>query len=1222
MRQMFLSSRHGLRRLFWLANLLLAVFLCLGLWFSYQSHLRYAQERAANTALTIDRTLSGMLDQIDLLLVSVQDELEVGLAHGKIESGKVDALIERLVRNVQGVNTVRYSDIDGQVAANTGFPAMSPANNYSDRDYFRILRDRPDVGMVNSQPLIGRTSGRPGIVFGRAYRKPDGSFAGTVIVSIDTARISGLFSALELGERSVLRFFDQNYSSLVRYPDYDDKSRIGSAVNPAVVEQLQSGLTKYVLIRVSRSDGIRRIYAGRKLELHPYLVEVGFSVEDELWPWRRQLILALGMMLIFAALTGAAARQLQRNWRNKEEAFLTLEATLEATDNGILVVNYAGKVLHRNNSFNQMWGIPEELANSRDEEAILNHVLDQLCDPDKFKLDVQSAYKNAESEALYVVEFKDGRVFERSSRVMEKNGKLAGRVWSFRDVSERKRIEALLNFIVQRAWVGAGGDFLPALTKYLGAMLAVDYVYIGKLFDDQKMVETVAYYARGEISEAISYALEGTPCKNIVGRELTLYREGVQQLFPADLCLVEMQAESYLGMPLWDSAGRPIGLISVLDTRPMENIDLVKAALRLVAASVALELERQSEEKALREERDRAQGYLDTVESIIVVLDNTGRIVRVNRKACQLMGWDESELIGQSWFERCLPQPEGRNQVYQVFQKMMAGSLENLEYHENDIVTRTGERRSIAWHNSVLRGDGASILGSLSAGEDITERKQRAAELEIYRQHLEELVDVRTNALLLAKDAAEEASRAKSIFLANMSHELRTPLNAILGFSRLLERNAEIGGDGRHQLSIINRSGQHLLALINDVLEISRIEAGHTRTRDVVFRLDLLLNELEEMIRGHAENKGLALVFELADGLPSYAQGDAHHLKQVLINLLGNAVKYTTQGQISLLVSPKEGGVRFAVSDTGPGIAIEDQQRIFHAFYQTELGISRGEGTGLGLAISLEYARLMGGELSVESQLGQGSQFVLEIPLLAATAPAQDPDISPGMIIGLAEEIGHPRILVVDDLADNRQLLCDLLEMVGFDVQSADDGGQAIEAFVRWQPQLIWMDMRMPILDGNEATKQIRALPGGREVKIVMLTASAFEEDRLAALAAGCDDIVHKPLEEARIFAVMEKLLDLRYVYETAMPAVAFSVASDDLPDMPEGLLEELKVAAAELDLDNVRNIVRQIAETHASLGQELTILLESFRFDLIVERCNSLLAHTASCRYLEGVIQ
>lgn len=415
--------------------------------------------------------------------------------------------------------------------------------------------------------------------------------------------------------------------------------------------------------------------------------------------------------------------------------------------------------------------------------------------------------------------------------------------------------------------------------------------------------------------------------------------------------------------------------------------------------------------------------------------------------------------------------------------------------------------------------------------QDVTELKDKEAELVRHRDSLERLVEDRTAELLIAKQAAESATIAKSVFLSNMSHELRTPLNAILGFSELMERDTSIAESARRRLGMINRAGKHLLSLINDVLEISRIEAGHAAVEQAPFDLMDLLSSVEEMIRPRAESKGLAFVVLHDSSLPTAVLGDASHLKQVLINLLGNASKYTDQGRVQFHV--KRGSddmICFEVTDTGVGISAEDQEKLFQPFYQTPTAIAKGEGTGLGLAISQEYTRLMRGRLEVRSQPGQGSVFTLTVPLPVSSL-ALAPH-STRRVLRLEPGQGEIKILLVDDKSDNLALVSELISEAGFSIRTATNGQQAMDVFASWQPHLIWMDMRMPVMDGYEATHRIRQMPGGDRVKIVALTASAFEEDRPPILAAGCDDLVRKPLEEERLFSIMGQLLGLRYCYD------------------------------------------------------------------------------------------
>ncbi|MDD5175420.1 MAG: response regulator [Sterolibacterium sp.] len=463
--------------------------------------------------------------------------------------------------------------------------------------------------------------------------------------------------------------------------------------------------------------------------------------------------------------------------------------------------------------------------------------------------------------------------------------------------------------------------------------------------------------------------------------------------------------------------------------------------------------------------------------------------------------------------------------------------------------------------------------------------------------------NLRRNEQLLAaaKDAAEAANRAKSVFLANMSHELRTPLNAILGFAQLMEHDARIPEDDRHNLQTINKSGRHLLSLINDILEISKIEAGRLQVTPGTVDLPGLLQTLTESMALRAHEKGLRLRFELPPDLPHHIETDVAKLRQILLNLLSNAVKFTRQGEIVLsarVVSSfnRQAVLEFAVYDTGVGIAADELERIFRAFYQTEAGIRQGEGTGLGLTISREYARLLGGELTAESTLGQGSVFELKLPAVIQEQPAA---VTPhGRVTGLTPGQPAYRILIAEDDPVNQEVLKMWLEDVGFDVKVAGDGKQAVEIFRQWQPHFIWMDIRMPVMDGFEATRTIRALPGGETIPILAFTASAFEEDRKAILEAGCNDVMTKPLEEDRLFGLMARYLNAHFEYEEA-PSADGPVA--DFGVLSEADRSRLGEAVRMLDVEMAQSIAGELENDYPAVANRLRELLDRYDFDAIL---------------------
>ncbi|WP_077037595.1 histidine kinase dimerization/phospho-acceptor domain-containing protein [Pelomonas sp. KK5] len=437
---------RGLWRVVWLANGLFALALALGLWVSHGLHLQHARERAENTSLTLGRSLGGMLDQIDLLLSAVGNELEQQLQRpgGRVDAAAINATMERLVAGVPGLNTLRFSDAEGEVRAGDGLPRGSGAVQLAGRDYFLRLREPGANAMLGQGPLVSRTNGKPVLVFARRYLDGRGQFAGVVYASVELARFPALFGELQLGAHpSVSLISDGDFVMLARHPMPSDNETLGRRMRHGqVLQALREGTAAATLTITSPTDGIERIVSLRKLDARPYWVSVGLATREALAPWREQCVLAALVMAVFALLTGLAGWQLRRTWRRQGRTLTTLHGTLEATDNGLLVVDRHRRVLHGNQRFARMWRLPEPQPGASD-AMTLKPALDQLVDPALLLEDLEAAQLEARGRELpRALRFKDGRVFESCAHPMLlPNGRAGGLVWSFRDVSERVQRE-------------------------------------------------------------------------------------------------------------------------------------------------------------------------------------------------------------------------------------------------------------------------------------------------------------------------------------------------------------------------------------------------------------------------------------------------------------------------------------------------------------------------------------------------------------------------------------------------------------------------------------------------------------------------------------------------------------------------------------------------------------------------------------------------------------
>jgi signal transduction histidine kinase/DNA-binding NarL/FixJ family response regulator len=480
----------------------------------------------------------------------------------------------------------------------------------------------------------------------------------------------------------------------------------------------------------------------------------------------------------------------------------------------------------------------------------------------------------------------------------------------------------------------------------------------------------------------------------------------------------------------------------------------------------------------------------------------------------------------------------------------------------------------------------AVILILLMVGATIFSRALRSSIAA--NAELEQRVVERTSELQEAKDAAEEANRYKSHFLANMSHELRTPLNAVLGYAQILRYDRTLDERQVAGLTTIQQSGEHLLALINDILDLAKIEVGKLDLVPATVDLAPFLRVIADIIRIKAEQKKLIFRYEVSPDLPDTIWADPQRLREILLNLLDNAVKFTDQGTVTLRVEVIDSGsaiepgptcnLRFAIEDTGIGIPADQIERIFRPFEQVGEAQRRVEGTGLGLAISRQLVRLMGGELLVESDVGQGSRFWFELALPVVDAIGANQPVSPPITGYTGPQY---RLLIVDDIGANRTMLVQLLASLGFDIVEATNGQEALALAQARPPDLVVLDMRMPLMDGLEVARRLRQIPGLHEMPIIAVSASASKADQTKSLEVGADAFVPKPIQLDVLLSEIGRLLQLTWLYERELGGLVLP-GSIEAPSLEAPPSEELELLY-ELAL---LGKMRQIRERAASLEQ------------------------------------
>ncbi|MET0006495.1 MAG: AAA family ATPase [Candidatus Thiodiazotropha sp. 6PLUC4] len=691
-------------------------------------------------------------------------------------------------------------------------------------------------------------------------------------------------------------------------------------------------------------------------------------------------------------------------------------------------------------------------------------------------------------------------------------------------------------------------------------------------------------------------------------------------MFGSDSYIAEHQTRSLLCLPIVYQ-GKLSGLPYLennlsSDVFTLNHLELLKAlasqaAISIENATLYAELENKIAE--LRESEQKFRVIFDETFQFIGVIDVNGKLLQANRTSLQFAGIKSEQVVGKDFWDT--PWWTHSTQLQKKLKRAVQQAAKgNLVRFEATHTSPDGQPTYVDFSVKPVIDDEGKVVLLIPEGRDITERKKAEDELMRYKEHLEVTVEQRTEELRLARDEAESANTAKSTFLANMSHELRTPLNAILGFSHMMQRDKNLSKDQHETLNIINNSGEHLLKLINDVLEIAKIEAGKLQLDIATFDLHILVREVSDMMGLRAQQKGLQLALDQSSDFPRYIKGDEARLRQILVNLVSNAVKFTDDGGVTIRLGIKDNNHRhliIEVKDTGPGISKADQEKLFEPFEQLHEGKMQ-IGTGLGLSIVQHTIKLMQGEITIESDLGKGSLFHVELPLTAAeeTEIVQLDDKSQGEVIGLAAGEPSYRILIAEDQRDNQLLLVKLMRNINMKVKVANNGEECVEIFKQWKPDLIWMDRRMPVMDGVEATRRIRHMRDGKQVRIVAVTASAFKEQEPELIDAGIDDYIRKPFLIKDIYESLAQQLGLKFIYrkENKKDRESQKILTPQLLHaISEDQREALRLAVVSLDSDSINAIISRIAATESELGQVLSRLANEFDYPTILSSIEAL---------------
>lgn len=868
--------------------------------------------------------------------------------------------------------------------------------------------------------------------------------------------------------------------------------------------------------------------------------------------------------------------------RKQVEKTLQLQAAaMTAATDGIGILNQQGEYVSLNQAHAQIFGYDnaaqllgqnwQALYETREYQRLLEDSLPLLS---------QQGYCRTEAQGLR----RDGSTFPHEVSITLLPG--GERICIVRDITERKQAEAALR---------ESQHFVQRIAEASPNLLYIfDLTEQRNVYTNREMAAFLGYTA-----EQI-YAMGKNILPTLIHPEdlarLPAYFQQIQNAADGEIFEIEYRVRDANGE--WHTLlGR--------ETPFARTADGMVTQLLGTATDIT---ERQQIEAALQESEQRYELATRAAKVGVWEWNLQTNEFYIDPTIKAILGYTEAEIANDLNHWTTYIHPDDQSVVLAAADAHLAGV--SPEYRvEHRMLHKDGSIRWIIVRGQAIRDAQGKGIRMVGTNTDITERK---------------LAEI---ALQEAKEAADAANRAKSTFLANMSHELRSPLNAILGFAQLMSNSVTLPRQYQNNLRIIHNSGEHLLTLINQVLDLSKIEAGRITLNETTFNLHHLLREVEDMFRLKADENGLQLGFNCAADVPHTIQTDEIKLRQVLINLLSNAIKFTSAGSVVVNVASQRRNDRreveenensldrkitlhFEIKDTGCGIAADELESIFEAFVQSQSGVQSQNGTGLGLPITRKFIQLMGGEITVKSQVKLGTTFTFDIQAQVIDVTPSTAQTTPCRVIALTPNQPHYRILIVDDQVENRQLLIQLLNPLGFELQEASNGKEAIDIWHNWQPHLILMDLRMPGMDGYAVTQQIRQCRDAPwrvcSPIIIALSASVIEEERLKALEVGCTDFIAKPFHESDLFAAIRQHLKVNFICDEPEQNTGQTetvvLTSDDLAILPIDWLASLHQATLEGDFEQMLSLIDQIQAQDNTLAHTLAHLAKNFQFERLLD--------------------